>query len=167
MNKKVSLVIIQKPDIKISNKNFLLNKEGKVVRFENDQQDDLTPIEYYFVDDQPIKPSNQYIYYEEGPKKKTCTEIDYVIRKGKFLKGERRIYPNSNLINWVYVSDTKTYEPFKEKHINLIIDKGFSCFIKEKNNECNGETCLNCDCYEYDEKKFEPEIYQNSFVIVI
>jgi hypothetical protein len=89
------------------------------------------------------------------------------MKKGKFLKGERRIYPNSNLINWVYDVDTKTYEPFKEKHINLIIDKGFSCFIKEKDNECNGETCLNCDCYEYDEKKFEPEIYQNSFVIVI
>ncbi len=78
MNKKVSLVIIQKPDIKISDKNFLLNKEGKVVRFENDQQDGHTPIEYYFVDEQPIQPSNQYVYYEEGPKKKTCTEIDSV-----------------------------------------------------------------------------------------
>jgi glycosyltransferase involved in cell wall biosynthesis len=48
-----------------------------------------------------------------------------------------------------------------------IVDKGFTCFVKEKDNECNGETCLNCNCYEFKEENFIPEKYKDKFVVVV
>lgn len=173
MNKKVSLVIIPKPNLELKQGTYVLGKDGKL-SFANHElinnpelRKDFTSVECYFVDDRPILPNNNFISYDNGPTLKTHTEIDHVLNKGKFKKGERRVYISSKDVLWCYKPDTKEKYPFGPWHLNEIIDKGFTCYVKERHNECNGETCLNCNCYEYDEEKFIPEKIDNGFVIVI
>lgn len=173
MNKKVSLVVIPKPEKEIGQGMTIMGKEGKMTiatfdhTIKEELKDNSTPIEYYFVDDQPILPNNYYISYENGPTLKFHTEIDHVMNKGQFKKGERRVYLTDKEVFWFYNSETKEYHPFAPWHLNQIVDKGFTCYIKEKNKECDGETCMNCTCYEFDEKKFFVEKYNGNFVVTI
>ena len=173
MNKKVSLVIIPKPKEEITQYKTIIGKDGKmtIATYEHTVNEELksefTPVEYYFVDDQPILPNNYYISYENGPTLKLNTEIDHVLNKGQFKKGERRVYLTEKDVYWFYKTDTKEHFQFAPWHLNQIVDKGFTCFVKEKDNECNGETCLNCTCYEFKEENFTPEKYKEKFVVLV
>ena len=173
MNKKVSLVIIPKPKEEITQGKTIMGKDGKMTiatydhTVKEELKSDFTPIEYYFVDDQPILPNNHYISYENGPTLKMHTEIDHVLSKGQFKKGERRVHLTEKDAFWFYNPDTKEHFDFAPWYLNQIVDKGFTCFVKEKDNECNGETCLNCNCYEFKEENFIPEKYKDKFVVVV
>ena len=173
MNKKVSLVVIPKPKEEITQYKTIIGKDGKmtIATYEHIVNEELksefTPVEYYFVDDQPILPNNYYISYENGPTLKLNTEIDHVLNKGQFKKGERRVYLTEKDVFWFYNPDTKEHFDFTPSYLNQIVNKGFTCFVKEKDNECNGETCLNCNCYEFKEENFIPEKYKDKFVVVV
>jgi hypothetical protein len=173
MNKKVSLVIIQNPTREFDLSTYVISKDGKIqptthtILSDPNSKLEYTPIDYYFVDDQPIQPNNQYISYVPEPNVKTHTEIDHVLIKGMFKKGERRVFLNKNDVRYVYNQEDKQLYPFGPWHLNEIIDKGFTCWVKERNNDCDGNTCLNCNCYEFVEEKFLPEKIDNKFVIVI
>jgi hypothetical protein len=173
MNKKVSLAIIQRPDLDFSYENYVISKEGKILPTTSELIDNpelknqFTPIEVYFVDDQPILPNNRYISYVPTPNVKTHTEIDHVLNKGQFKKGERRIYLTEKDVRWTYNPEDKKMYQFASWHLNQIVDKGFTCYIMEANLVCDGTECLYCNCYEYNEDEFHPNKIEDKFVIVI
>ena len=110
MNKKVSLVVIPKQNEEITQCRTIMSKEGRmtIATYDHTVKEELksgfTPVEYYFVDDQPILPNNYYISYENGPTLKLHTEIDHVMNKGQFKKGERRVYLTEKDVYWFYKS---------------------------------------------------------------
>jgi hypothetical protein len=53
---------------------------------------------------------------------KLNTEIDHVLNKGQFKKGERRVYLTEKDVFWFYKPDTKEHFDFTPSYLNQIVN---------------------------------------------
>jgi hypothetical protein len=169
MNKQVNLILIEGD--KLSQGSYAMDETGEVLvvtePLMNDNTIKLTPVTPYLIDNEPIIQNRYYIDFTKKPQLKFNTEIDHVIKKGKFDTNQKRVYALPEQIGWFYNVNENQIYPFSATHLNMIIKNHMSCQIREINNECNGATCANCDCYEFSDANFKPHLIDNKFVIVV
>ena len=169
MNKQVNLILVEGD--KLSQGSYAINETGEVLvvtePLMNNDTIKLTPVTPYLVDNEPITQNKYYIDFDKKPQVKFNTEIDHVLNKGKFGINQKRVYVLPEQIGWFYnVKENQLY-PFSVTHLNMIVKNFMSCQIREFNNECDGTTCANCNCYEFSDANFKPHLIDNRFVIVV
>ena len=169
MNKQVNLILIEGD--KLSQGSYAMDETGEVLvvtePLMNDNTIKLTPVTPYLIDNEPITQNKYYIDFNKKPQVKFNTEIDHVLTKGKFDTNQKRVYVLPEQIAWFYnVKENQIY-PFSVTHLNMVVKNYMSCQIREIDNECDGASCVNCNCNEFSDDNFKPHLIDNKFVIVV